>query len=69
LDKKATKNPVFPLGYELPWISLDLEMVEAGGIEPPSESFQLKASTCLSRNLNLALAISHEQDTIKASLI
>ena len=28
-------------------------MVEAGGIEPPSESLQLKAATCLACVLNL----------------
>jgi len=43
------------------------EMVEAGGIEPPSERFQSKASTCLSSVLNLASTSSQRQDGIKAS--
>jgi hypothetical protein len=49
------------------WILLDIEMVEAGGIEPPSERFQSKASTCLSSALNLALTPSQRQDAVKAS--
>jgi len=44
------------LGYGLCWISLDLKLVEAGGIEPPSESRQRKASTCLVRSLGLVRA-------------
>ena len=43
------------------------EMVEAGGIEPPSESFQSKVSTCLSSVLNLAVTLSQRQDGVKAS--
>ena len=30
-----------------------MSLVEAGGIEPPSERFQAKASTCLSFDLDL----------------
>ncbi len=33
-DIRATKNPVFPVGYGLLGMLLDIEMVEAGGIEP-----------------------------------
>ena len=46
----------------------EYEMVEAGGIEPPSESLQRKASTCLSCILDLAPVISHRQDATNASL-
>ena len=35
-----------------------MSLVEAGGIEPPSERFQAKASTCLSFDLDLAQANS-----------
>ncbi len=42
-------------------------MVEAGGVEPPSESFQAKASTCLVPALDLAARISQEQDVPAAS--
>ena len=42
--------------------------MEAGGIEPPSESLQRKASTCLSCILDLASAISHRHDATNASL-
>ncbi len=38
------------------------ELVEAGGIEPPSERFQSKVSTCLSSVLNLAWTLSQRQD-------
>ena len=47
------KNPAKLLGYVLYWISLDTKLVEAGGIEPPSERCQSKASTCLFSDLNL----------------
>ena len=42
-------------------------LVEAGGIEPPSERFQSKASTCLFSDLNLTRVISQRQDLIQAS--
>ena len=42
-------------------------MVEAGGIEPPSERFQSKVSTCLSSVFNLALTYSQRQDGVNAS--
>ena len=43
--------------------------MEAGGIEPPSESLQHKASTCLSHVFNLAPGSSHGQDISEASLV
>ncbi len=36
--------------------------MEAGGIEPPSERFWSKASTCLSSDLNLVPTNSQKQD-------
>ena len=48
---------------------LNPEMVEAGGIEPPSESLQSKASTCLVRVLDLTGGYSHGQDAPPASLL
>ena len=42
-------------------------LVEAGGIEPPSERCQSKASTCLFSDLNLTRVISQRQDLIQAS--
>ena len=42
-------------------------LVEAGGIEPPSERCQSKASTCLFPDLNLTRVISQRQDSIQAS--
>ena len=42
-------------------------MVEAGGIEPPSERFQSKASTCLSSDLNLISTNSQKQDQVETS--
>ena len=42
-------------------------LVEAGGIEPPSERFQLKASTCLSSDLNLISTNSQKQDQVETS--
>ena len=62
LDSQKLKNPAKLQGYGLYWISLDVKLVEAGGIEPPSERFQSKASTCLSSILNLARANSQRQD-------
>ncbi len=56
LDSRKLKNPAFLLGYESYWIPLDLKLVEAGGIEPPSESCQRKASTCLVRAFDLVWA-------------
>jgi len=50
-----------PSGEE---IVLDVKLVEAGGIEPPSERFQAKASTCLSFDLDLTL--THSQGRIKS---
>ena len=37
-------------------ITSKYRLVEAGGIEPPSESLQRKASTCLVRSLDLVRA-------------
>ena len=62
-----SKNPAKLLGYVLYWISLDTKLVEAGGIEPPSERCQSKASTCLFSDLNLTRVISQRQDLIQAS--
>ena len=42
-------------------------MVEAGGIEPPSERFQPKASTCLSPDLDLISTNSQKQDQVETS--
>jgi hypothetical protein len=56
LDSYKPKKPAFLLRYGPYWISLDLNLVEAGGIEPPSESRQRKASTCLVRSLGLVQA-------------
>ncbi len=53
---RKPKNPALLLGYGSYWISLDEKLVEAGGIEPPSESRQRKASTCLFRDLGLIRA-------------
>jgi len=44
-----------------------MSLVEAGGIEPPSERFQSKASTCLFSDLNLTRIISQRQDPTQAS--
>ena len=55
------------VGYEPYWISLDTKLVEAGGIEPPSERCQSKVSTCLFSDLNLTRVISQRQDLIQAS--
>jgi hypothetical protein len=44
-----------------------INLVEAGGIEPPSEKCQAKVSTCLFSVLNLAQAISQRQDSTQAS--
>ena len=43
------------------------KLVEAGGIEPPSERFQSKVSTCLVSVLNLTQASSQRQDSTRAS--
>ena len=64
---KKGKIPAKLLGYVLYWISLDTKLVEAGGIEPPSERCQSKASTCLFSDLNLTRVISQRQDLIQAS--
>ena len=42
-------------------------LVEAGGIEPPSDRCQSKASTCLFSDLNLTRIISQRQDPTQAS--
>ena len=63
-DAKAIKKPYFTRAYGLLWTVLDFEMVEAGGIEPPSERFQSKVSTCLSSVLNLAWTLSQRQDGV-----
>ena len=64
---KKGKIPAKLLGYVLYWISLDTKLVEAGGIEPPSERCQSKASTCLFSDLNLTRIISQRQDPTQAS--
>ncbi len=51
---KIIKSPIKSDDFGHPRILLDSNLVEAGGIEPPSESLQRKASTCLVRALNLA---------------
>ena len=48
-------------------LTMDKKMVEAGGIEPPSERFQSKVSTCLVSVLNLTQASSQRQDSTRAS--
>ena len=53
---RKPKDPAFLPGHGSYWISLDEKLVEAGGIEPPSESRQRKASTCLARSLGLVQA-------------
>jgi hypothetical protein len=50
--------------YKLLWVK---GLVEAGGIEPPSERCQSKVSTCLFSDLNLTRVISQRQDLIQAS--
>lgn len=60
---------MFPWGSGLLWILSDAKLVEAGGIEPPSESRQLKASTCLVRDLDLTGTNSHGQDSMPASFL
>ena len=42
LDSISLKKPAFMLALGCYWIPLDVEMVEAGGIEPPSESAPLE---------------------------
>ena len=42
--------------------TIKIHLVEAGGIEPPSERIQHKASTCLARVWNLALETPHGRD-------
>ncbi len=61
------KNPSFYTGLQYLLISVDKKMVEAGGIEPPSERFQSKVSTCLVSVLNLTQASSQRQDSTRAS--
>ena len=53
---RKPKDPAFLPGHGSYWISLGENLVEAGGIEPPSESRQRKASTCLFRDLGLIRA-------------
>lgn len=38
VDKRKGQNPYFSMDFGLSWSLLDHQMVEAGGIEPPSES-------------------------------
>ena len=67
LDSQKPENPAELQGYGLYWISLDVKLVEAGGIEPPSERFQSKVSTCLVSVLNLTQVSSQRQDSTRAS--
>jgi len=51
-----TKKPSISAGLQSLLDFQDENLVEAGGIEPPSESRQRKASTCLVRSLGLVRA-------------
>jgi len=42
-------------------------MVEAGGVEPPSENILLKTSTCVSELLNLTPATDNRPTVTSAS--
>ncbi len=50
----AQSSDCVPWASGLLWTALDTKLVEAGGIEPPSERCQSKASTCLFSDLDLA---------------
>jgi len=36
------KNPLFLAGFVLPWTVSDYDLVEAGGVEPPSGNIPLQ---------------------------
>lgn len=44
-----------------------IQIMEAGGIEPPSRDVSEQASTCVVDHFNLAWAVSERQDTASAS--
>jgi len=60
LKRAEAKNTVLPA-------SLASIMVEAGGVEPPSENILLKTSTCVSELLNLTPATDNRPTVTSAS--
>ena len=56
--RRKSSNQNQKISPALEKCALCVGVVEAGGIEPPSERFQAKASTCLSFDLDLAQANS-----------
>jgi len=53
LDSRNEKAP-FPVAFRLSRTTLDPRLVEAGGVEPPSEDSLLSATTCVSGHLTLS---------------
>lgn len=46
-DKEKPRKPYWPRGFNFYRMLPDYEMVEVGGVEPPSENTPLQVSTCL----------------------